>query len=85
MANARFYRFWGDLTEALNTGQPQTAAKHTGRQLFEEHYSDPARLEQFMLAVSGIMGPPAHALPTRLTSRVMALFVMSGARRVKPA
>ena len=62
MANARFYRFWGDLTEALETGQPQNEAKHTGMQLFEELYSDPARLEQFMLAVSGIMGPPAHAL-----------------------
>jgi predicted O-methyltransferase YrrM len=31
-------------------------------QLFEELYSDPARLDQFMLAVSGIMGALAHAL-----------------------
>ncbi len=30
MANARLYRFWGDLTEALQTGQPQNEIKHTG-------------------------------------------------------
>ncbi len=28
MANARLYRFWGDLTEALKTGQPQNEIKH---------------------------------------------------------
>ena len=28
MANARLYRFWGDLTEALRTGQPQNEIKH---------------------------------------------------------
>ena len=30
MGNARLYRFWGDLTEALRTGQPQNEVKHTG-------------------------------------------------------
>ena len=48
MANARLYPFWGDLTEALKTGQPQNEVKHTGSGMFEELYSDPARLEQFM-------------------------------------
>src|SRR5689334_11184915 len=28
MANARLYPFWGDLTEALRTGQPQNETKH---------------------------------------------------------
>src|SRR5690242_19219678 len=27
MANARLYRFWGSLTEALRTGKPQNEAK----------------------------------------------------------
>lgn len=54
MANARLYRFWGDLTPALRTGQPQNEIKHNGRPLFEELYADPTRLEQFMDAMSGI-------------------------------
>jgi precorrin-6B methylase 2 len=53
MANARLYRFWGDLTEALQTGEPQNEVKHTGSGMFEELYSDPARLEQFMNAMTG--------------------------------
>jgi O-methyltransferase domain/Dimerisation domain len=54
MSNARLYRFWGDLTEALQTGKPQNEIKHTGKPMFEELYSDPARLEQFMRAMQGI-------------------------------
>ena len=54
MSNARLYRFWGDLTEALQTGKPQNEIKHTGKPMFEELYSDPARLEQFMDAMQGI-------------------------------
>jgi hypothetical protein len=40
--NARLYRFWGDLTEALQTGQPQNEIKQTGRPMFDELYSEPA-------------------------------------------
>jgi O-methyltransferase domain/Dimerisation domain len=54
MSNARLYRFWGDLTEALRTGKPQNEVKHAGTGMFEELYSDPARLEQFMRAMQGI-------------------------------
>jgi hypothetical protein len=54
MANTRLYRFWGDLTEALKTGQPQNEMKHGGAGMFEELYSDPERLEQFMRAMAGI-------------------------------
>ena len=62
MSNARLYRFWGDLTEALRTGKPQNEIKHTGRPMFEELYSDPARLEQFMSAMQGISLGNLHAL-----------------------
>jgi predicted O-methyltransferase YrrM len=54
MANARLYRFWADLTPALKTGQAQNETKHSGRPMFEELYADPARLEQFMHAMSGV-------------------------------
>ncbi len=62
MCNARLYRFWGDLTEALRTGKPQNEVKHTGRPMFDELYSDPARLEQFMSAMQGISLGNFHAL-----------------------
>src|SRR5262249_24289695 len=54
MANARLYRFWGDLTEGLRTGTAQNETKHTGAPMFDELYSQPERLEQFMDAMSGI-------------------------------
>jgi len=54
MANARLYRFWADLTTALKTGLPQNEIKETGKSMFEALYDDPARLEQFMEAMSGI-------------------------------
>jgi hypothetical protein len=62
MANARLYGFWGDLTEALRTGRPQNEIKHTGKPMFEELYSDEARLEQFMNAMAGISVGPFMAL-----------------------
>jgi predicted O-methyltransferase YrrM len=62
MANARLYGFWGDLTEGLRTGEPQNEVKHAGTAMFEELYSDPARLEQFMEAMRGISTGPFMAL-----------------------
>ena len=54
MSNARLYPFWGDLTEALRTGQPQNEIKHTGKPMFDELYADQDRLEQFMNAMTGV-------------------------------
>ncbi len=62
MSNARLYRFWADLTEALKTGQPQNEIKQTGKPMFDELYSDPARLEQFMEAMQGVSLGNFHAL-----------------------
>ncbi|MEO8025775.1 MAG: methyltransferase [Bryobacteraceae bacterium] len=53
MANHRLYPFWGSLTEALRTGLAQNESK-TGVNIFEALYSDPARLKQFLKAMSGI-------------------------------
>jgi precorrin-6B methylase 2 len=54
MANARLYRFWADLSEALKTGSPQNETKHSGEPMFAKLYETPDRLEQFMHAMSGI-------------------------------
>ena len=54
MANHRLYPFWGHLTEALRTGQPQNEIKSGGPGLFETLYADPARLQQFLAAMTGL-------------------------------
>ncbi|MEI7038253.1 methyltransferase [Fulvimonas yonginensis] len=54
MANARLYPFWDGLTEALLTGLPQNETKHGGPNLFDTLYADPARLKQFLAAMTGI-------------------------------
>ena len=54
MANHRLYPFWGHLTEALRTGTPQNELKGGGPGVFETLYADPARLKQFLAAMTGI-------------------------------
>jgi alkyl hydroperoxide reductase subunit AhpC len=54
MLNSRLFKFWNDLPEALRTGQPQNEIKHSQKGMFEELYSDPPRLEQFMGAMTGL-------------------------------
>ncbi|HEV7733690.1 MAG TPA: methyltransferase [Candidatus Binatia bacterium] len=64
--NSRLYRFWGDLDEALRTGKPQNEVKHTGRPMFDELYSDPARLVQFLDAMSGFQAGNFAVLAEKL-------------------
>src|SRR5215470_12792678 len=54
MANRRLYPFWGSLTEALRTGLPQNEIKSGGTGLFEALYADPARLKEFLAAMTGL-------------------------------
>lgn len=54
MLNARLFKFWNDLPEALRTGLPQNEVKHGQKGMFEELYSDLPRLEQFMGAMTGL-------------------------------
>jgi hypothetical protein len=80
MCNARLYRFWGDLTEALQTGKPQNEVKHAGKPMFEELYSDPDRLEQFMNAMAGISLGPFQALAEKFDfSKYQTLCDVGGA------
>jgi precorrin-6B methylase 2 len=54
MLNARLFKFWNDLPQALRTGKPQNEIKHSQKPMFEELYSDLPRLEQFMGAMTGL-------------------------------
>ncbi|MFZ0661450.1 MAG: methyltransferase [Acidobacteriaceae bacterium] len=55
MANARLFRFWNQLTEALRTGQQQNEGKEdNGASTFQALYADPARLRGFLAAMSGV-------------------------------
>ena len=54
MLNARLFKFWHDLPEALRTGQPQNEVKHGAKGIFEELYADLPKLEQFLGAMTGL-------------------------------
>jgi cyclopropane fatty-acyl-phospholipid synthase-like methyltransferase len=88
MANARLYGFWGSLTEALRTGDPQNEAKR-GENFFEELYSDPHRLAQFAAAMSAVSAGAGQAIaasfPWRDHSTVIDIGCAEGAVPVQIA
>ena len=62
MANKRLYKFWGGLTEGLQTGQPQNEAKHGSVDLFDAIYGDQAAVEHFAKAMTGLSILNARAI-----------------------
>ncbi|MBA1148581.1 methyltransferase [Ectothiorhodospiraceae bacterium WFHF3C12] len=81
MANDRMYPFWGDLENALETGEPQNEIKHQGRDVFEKLYEDPARLEQFANAMGSAQMGAFQALAGSFDfSRYSTLCDLGGAR-----
>jgi hypothetical protein len=54
MANHRLFPSWAHLTTALRTGLPQSEAKDGGPDPFVALYADPARLKEFLRAMSGV-------------------------------
>lgn len=55
MANNRLYRHWGNLTEALRTGLPQSEIRQgAGGDFFASLYDDPVRLAEFLEAMAGV-------------------------------
>jgi hypothetical protein len=54
MSNQRLYPFWGRLTEALRTGQPQNETRDGVANPFEAIYADAATLKGFLSAMTGI-------------------------------
>lgn len=78
MANHRLYPFWGHLTEALRTGEPQNEVKSGGEGLFETLYADPARLKQFLAAMTGISHGANITIARRLPWKDYKTFVDVG-------
>jgi hypothetical protein len=54
MLNARLFKFWHDLPEALRTGKAQNETKHGQKGIFEELYAEIPKLEQFLGAMQGL-------------------------------
>ena len=88
MANARLYPFWGSLTEALRTGEPQNEAKRGG-DVFREIYADPGRLRGFLKAMTGVSlgvaGAIAAKFPWRDRRTVVDVGCAEGALPVRVA
>jgi SAM-dependent methyltransferase len=54
MCASRLYGFWGGLTEGLRDGLPQNEVKRGEPNVFEAVSRDPARLENFLSAMTGL-------------------------------
>jgi hypothetical protein len=54
MANHRLYPFWNHLTTALRTGLPQNEVRDGSPNPFAALYADPARLKEFLRAMTGV-------------------------------
>ena len=85
MANDRLYGFWGSLTEALRTGEPQNESKE-GEDLFATLYAEPDRLRGFLAAMSGISVGAAHAIAARFPWKDYKTFIdLGSAQGMVPA
>ncbi|MFC5568763.1 methyltransferase [Lysobacter yangpyeongensis] len=78
MGNQRLYPFWGALTEALRTGEPQNEARR-GEDFFATLYADPARLEGFLKAMTGISLGAARAIAEKFPWQKYRSFIDVGA------
>jgi hypothetical protein len=78
MANHRLYPFWGHLTEALRTGQPQNEVKAGDPGIFDTLYADPARLKEFLKAMTGISHGANMAIARAFPWKDYATFVDVG-------
>ncbi|UCF36305.1 MAG: methyltransferase [Acidobacteriota bacterium] len=78
MANHRLYPFWGHLTEALRTGRPQNEMKHGEDPLFVTLYADPARLQSFAAAMTGISHASNLAIAHKFPWKDYGSFVDAG-------
>jgi hypothetical protein len=78
MANRRLYGFWANLTEAVRTGKPQNEARSGDKPLFEALYADPARLREFLAAMSGLSRGAAEAIAAKFPWSGYRTFVDVG-------
>lgn len=80
MANARLYPFWGSLTNALRTGEPQNELKE-GENFFAKLYADPQRLAGFLRAMTGLSMGAAQAMAAKFPWHDYATFADLGTAR----
>jgi hypothetical protein len=78
MANARLYPFWGSLTKALRTGEPQNEVKEGGEDFFGTLYASPELLKGFLRAMTGASLGPANAIAEKFPWSRYKTFVDIG-------
>jgi hypothetical protein len=78
MVNTRLYGYWGNLTEALRTGQPQNEIAQGGPDLFETIYGDPERLRLFLRGMTGVSTGAAIEIARRFPFQRYRTFVDIG-------
>ena len=80
MLNARLFKYWNDLPEALRTGKSQNEIKHGGINIFDELYADPEKLEGFLNGMTGLSRINFEALADKFDfSRYHTLCDVGGA------
>lgn len=80
MLNARLFKYWNDLPEALRTGKAQNETKHGQKGVFEELYAELPKLEQFLGAMTGLSRFNFEALAAKFDfSRYGTLCDVGGA------
>lgn len=78
MANHRLYPFWARLTEGLRTGRPQNELAGNGESLFVRLYADPARLKEFLRAMTGVSRGANLAIAAKFPWKDYRTFVDAG-------
>ena len=78
MANHRLCGFWNHLTEALRSGKPQNEVKMGGDPFFQTLYADPARLKEFLTAMTGISHGANLAIARQFPWKNYDLFIDVG-------
>lgn len=59
--NNLIYEKWANLEESLKTGEPRSIIEESGESFFDELYSDPERLKEFMEGMAGLSAGNFHA------------------------
>jgi hypothetical protein len=67
MANHRLYPFWSRLTAALRTGLPQNETRDGSPNPFSAIYAEPARLNEFLKAMTGVSHGANLAIAEKFT------------------
>ena len=78
MASLRLFKAWNGLTEGLRTGAPQNEIKHGEPSPFAALYADPARLQSFLSAMTGISHGANMAIAAKFPWQKYKTFVDVG-------